>query len=186
MQMLKETKMKKNIKESSAFSFSPDEPSQLVNGSYNISKVDDPIELKRLNNYISSVFSVGVPFQSVKDTMNQLRLKLNLIGYDIDASLFLRKEHGEINATLPLKRFGGITGIDDQGKKLDNPHGPGPKFNIVISGTSDFITAKVIPASNTGVEANAQPLPAETTPEEPKPVKEGFSISNILKFIRRK
>ena len=53
--------MKKNIKEN--YSFSPTDSEQLVNGSYNISKVEDPIELKRLNNYITTVLASG-PFQS--------------------------------------------------------------------------------------------------------------------------
>jgi hypothetical protein len=181
MQMLKETKMKKNIKESSAFSFSPDEPSQLVNGSYNISKVEDPIELKRLNNYITTVLASG-PFQSRKDTLNQLRLKLNLLGFDIDIPRSLR-QNGQFNLSLPLKRFGGITGMDDQGKKLDNPYGPGVKLELQLSSMEDFMDAKIVPAAGSSLPDTTPvaPSPEPVAKEEPKPVKEGFSISNKCK-----
>lgn len=179
--MLRKTKMKKNIKENySAYSTDSE---QLVNGSYNISKVDDPIELKRLNNYIASIFASAVPFQSKKDTLNQLRLKLNLIGFDIDVPKSLR-ENGETNLTLPLKRFGGIIGIDDKAQKLDNPYGPGAKLNIQITGSEDFLTAKVVPAQTPQSVPVQSEAPA--APSEPTPVKESFSISNILKYIRRK
>ena len=182
----------KNIKEN--YSFSPTDSEQLVNGSYNISKVDDPIELKRLNNYITTVLSSG-PFQSRTDTLNQLRLKLNLLGYDIDIPKSSRQT-GSMNLSLPLKRFGGIIGVDDQGKKLDNPYGPGPKLELHLTSSDDFIDAKVTPVSNTGLgvpEAQVSTPPTEqpstpvaTDTDEPKQVKESFKISDVLKFIRRK
>lgn len=177
-------KTKKNIKEN--YSFSPTDSEQLVNGSYNISKVEDPIELKRLNNYITTVLASG-PFQSRTETLNQLRLKLNLLGFDIDIPRSLR-QNGQFNLSLPLKRFGGITGIDDQGKKLDNPHGPGAKLELQLNSVEDFMDAKIVPAAESGLPDTTPvtPSPEPVAKEEPKPVKEGFSISNIMKFIRRK
>jgi len=181
MQMLKGQYMKNKINET--HSFSPTDSIQLVNGSYNISKVDDPIELKRLNNYISSIFASAVPFQSKKDTLNQLRLKLNLIGFDIDIPKSLR-ENGETRLDLPLKRFGGIVGVDDKGQKLDNPYGPGPKLNIQITGSEDFLTGKIVPAQV--AQTTPTPTEAPVAPSKPEPVKESFSFSDILKYIRRK
>jgi len=173
--------MKKNIKEN--YSSSPTDSEQLVNGSYNISKVDDPIELKRLNNYISGVFSSAIAFQSKKDTLNQLRLKLNLIGFDIDIPKSLR-ENGETRLTLPLKRFGGIVGVDDKGQKLDNPHGPGPKLNIEITGSEDFLSGKIVPAQVVQTP-ETQTKMSNNLPSEPQPVKES-TFSNILKHFRRR
>jgi len=175
--------MKKNIKEN--YSFSPTDSEQLVNGSYNISKVEDPIELKRLNNYITTVLASG-PFQSRTDTINQLRLKLNLLGFDIDVPKSL-SQTGQINLSLPLKRFGGISGIDDQGKKLDNPYGPGAKLQLQLTSMDDFMDAKIVPASGSGLPDVSSPAaPAPEAAPTPEPVKESFSFSNVMKFIRRK
>jgi hypothetical protein len=177
--------MKKNIKEN--YSASPTDSEQLINGSYNISKVDDPIELKRLNNYIASIFSSAVPFQSKKDTLNQLRLKLNLIGFDIDIPKSLR-QNGETRLSLPLKRFGGVIGVDDKGQKLNNPYGPGPKLNIEITGSEDFLTARIAPvqtAQSLPVQSEVPVASTEVSPVK-EPVKENFSFSDILKYIRRK
>ena len=176
----------KNIKEN--FSASPADTEQLVNPSYNISKVDDPVELKRLNNYITSVLT-SAPFQSRTDTMNQLRLKLNLLGFDIDVPKSM-KQTGSMNLTLPLKRFGGILGIDDQGKKLENPHGPGPKLNIELSSIDDFVNAKVVPVSDQQLPIVPSVEPKEETPStpviEPKvEVKENITLGKALKRIIR-
>jgi hypothetical protein len=176
--------MKKNIKEN--YSFSPTDPIDLVNGSYNISKVSDPVELKRMNNFIQSVLT-SAPFAGKHDALNQLRLKLNLIGFDIDLPKTIR-DGSPLNATLPLKRFGGITGIDDMAQKLDNPHGPGPKMDIVLTSQDDFLSAKVVPTMQ--AEAPEAPTaPAQEAPaveETPEPVKESVSFSEALRRIRRK
>lgn len=179
--------MQKKINE--VFSSNPSDTVQLVDGSYNISKVDDPIELKRLNNYIASVFTSAIPFHSKKDTLNQLRTKLNLLGFDIDLPKALR-ETGETNLTLPLKRFGGITGVDDKGQKLNNPYGPGPKMDIKITGTEDFLNASIVPAaalpSNQETSIPSEPAKVVTPEPTKDPVKESFSFSEVSKYIRRK
>lgn len=175
--------MKKQIKESSAFSNDPADLSQLVNGAYNISKVDDPVELKRLNNYLTTIFSSS--FSSKKEQLNHLRLKLNHLGYDIDLPRNIR-EVGNTSINVPLKRFGGITGIDDKGQKLDNPYGPGPKMNISITG-EDMLMAKVSPAGASEPEAIAPAAPsAPVAPENKEEVKEGFSFANMLRLFRKK
>jgi len=138
----------KQIKEN--YSFDPADSNRLVDGSYNISKVEDPIELKRLNNYISTVLSSGALGTSRKQSMQQLRLKLNLLSYDIDIPKNM-SETGPFNQTLPLKRFGGITGIDDQAQKLDNPYGPGAKMDIVFTSDFDILSAKIVPATSSPV-----------------------------------
>lgn len=165
------------------YSFSPADPIQLVNGSYNISKVSDPIELKRMNNFIQSVIASG-PFQSRVDTMNQLRLKLNLLGFDIDVPKTL-KDGGSFNGTMPLKRFGGVTGIDDQAQKLDNPYGPGPKMNLEVSCQDEFVNARVTPAGGSVEETPApQPMPQEAPAQEK--VQESMTFRGALNTIRRK
>lgn len=171
--------MKKTIKEN--YSFSPSDPIQLVNNSYNISKVSDPIELKRMNNYIQSVIASG-PFQSAKDTMTQLRSKLNLLGFDIDVPRNLG-ENQSFNS--PLKRFGGIIGIDDNAQKLDNPYGPGPKMDIQVSVQEGFVTARIVPSVPVAVESES-PAAASLHPETKEEVKEEQNFSNILRSIRRK
>ena len=146
------------------FSFNPADSNRLVDGSYNISKIEDPIELKRLNNYISTVISSNVfETTSRKSTMIQLRLKLNLLGYDIDLPKGM-SETGPFNQTIPLKRFGGIVGIDDMGQKLDNPYGPGPKMDITFSTDFDILSAKISPSSSTPVAA-APVAPVSTFPK---------------------
>lgn len=177
--------MKKNIKEN--YSANPADSEQLVNGAYNISKVDDPIELKRLNNYITTVLSSG-PFQSRKDTLINLRLKMNLLGFDFDAPRSMR-DSGAINLNIPLKRFGGITGIDDMGAKLDNPYGPGAKLNMELSGEDDFFTIKIVPTSITQPVSNPQMSNVPTVPTPPEQeskteVKES-RLSSILKYFRK-
>jgi len=112
---------------------------------------------------------------------------LNLIGFDIDLPKTIR-DGSPLNATLPLKRFGGITGIDDMAQKLDNPHGPGPKMDIVLTSQDDFLSAKVVPTMQ--AEAPEAPTaPAQEAPaveETPEPVKESVSFSEALRRIRRK
>jgi len=175
--------MKKNIKEN--YSSSPTDSEQLVNGSYNISKVDDPIELKRLNNYITTVLSSG-PFQSRKDTLINLRLKMNLLGFDFDAPKSMR-DSGSVSLTVPLKRFGGISGIDDKGNKLDNPYGPGPKLDMQLSGVDDFFTVKIIPAATTEMPSQAEVsvTPEPEAKEEPKAEVKESRLANILKYFRK-
>lgn len=183
MQMLRKPKMKKNIKEN--YSSSPTDSEQLVNGSYNISKVDDPIELKRLNNYITTVLSSG-PFQSRKDTLINLRLKMNLLGFDFDAPKSMR-DSGPVNINVPLKRFGGITGIDDKGGKLDNPYGPGVKLDMQLSGQDDFFSVKIVPAASSQLPSETQVsmTPEPETKEEPKVEVKESRLSNILKYFRK-
>ena len=179
--MLRKTKMKKNIKEN--YSASPTDSEQLVNGSYNISKVDDPIELKRLNNYITTVLSSG-SFQSRKDTLTNLRLKINLLGFDFDAPKSMR-DSGPVNLNVPLKRFGGITGIDDKGGKLDNPYGPGAKLDMQLSGQDDFFSVKIVPAASSQLPSEAE-VPVTPEPkEEPKTEVKESRLSNILKYFRK-
>lgn len=184
-------KVKAKLKEN--YSFNPTDSERLVDGGFNISKIEDPIELKRLNNYILTVVSSDA-FQSRKDALIQLRTKLNLLGFDIDVPAV--KESGEMTLTLPLKRFGGILGVDDKGQKLDNPYGPGAKFDLHLATQYGIMSAKVIPATgekdfesnsaaaNTlhstkqGIEA-PQSAPAAS-------VQEGFSFAGIKKFLFKK
>jgi len=173
--------MKKNIKEN--YSSSPTDSEQLVNGSYNISKVDDPIELKRLNNYITTVLSSG-PFQSRKDTLINLRLKMNLLGFDFDAPKSMR-DSGSINLNIPLKRFGGITGVDDKGGKLNNPYGPGPKMDMQLTGEDDFFNIKIIPVASAELPSEAEVPVAPVEKEEPKTEVKESRLSNILKYFRK-
>jgi hypothetical protein len=49
----------------------------------------------------------------------------------------------------PLKRFGGISGMGDDGKTFDNPYGPGPKFDISFQTVGGILNAKIIPVGAT-------------------------------------
>jgi hypothetical protein len=193
--MLKETKMKKvkaKLKEN--YSFSQTDTERLVDGNFNISKIEDPIEFKRLNNYIAAVASSNAfnNSQSRKDALIQLRTKLNLLGFDIDVPAV--QESGDMTLTLPLKRFGGIKGVDDMGQKLDNPYGPGAKFDLEVKSSYDILTARVIPAVPTGsfetssaAELTKHPKQQTETPvAAPAEVKEGFSFAAIKNFLFKK
>lgn len=149
MQILKETKMNKitaipkNLNED--FSASATDPEKLVRSDFNISHIENPVEMLRLNNFINSVTAFKGDI-SKKAMMNELRLRLNLIGFDFDIPQI--NETAAFSHKVPLKRFGGILGIDDMGEKLENPYGPGQKFDLLLSteadGTLSF-SAKVIP-----------------------------------------
>lgn len=136
----------KNIKEN--YSFDPKDSITVIDGRFNISKVDDPIELKRLNNYITTIVA-GTPFSSLKENLIQAKLKLNLLGFDFDMPKTIR-EGDTFSFKMPLKRFGGITGIDDQGKMLNNPYGPGPKFDIAFESQMGILSAKIYPCPRGG------------------------------------
>lgn len=139
--------MKKQIKESSAFVFDPTDPSRLIDGSYNISKIDDPVEFKRLNTYLSTV--IGYNYDgNRRANLSGIRQKLNNIGFDFDLPKTV-SESDNFSMRVPLKRFGGISGIDDQGKVFDNPHGPGPKFDISFQTVGGILSAKIIPVGAT-------------------------------------
>lgn len=124
------------------YSFSPMDSERVYDSKFNISKIEDPVEFKRLNNYIATVAtSNSFDNCSAKGALNSLRLKLNLLGFDFDAP------KGEsFNTRVPLKRFGGIKGIDDKGQKLDNPYGPGAKFDLELGYNNQVLTAKILPA----------------------------------------
>lgn len=139
--------MKKNIKESSAFVFDPTDGSRLIDGSFNISKIEDPIEFKRLNTYLSTV--IGYNYDgNRRANLSGIRQKLNNIGFDFDVPKTV-SESDKFSMRVPLKRFGGITGVDDQGKTLDNPYGPGPKFDISFETVGGILNAKIIPVGAT-------------------------------------
>ena len=103
--------MKKNIKESSAFVFDPTDGSRLIDGSFNISKIEDPIEFKRLNTYLSTV--IGYNYDgNRRANLSGIRQKLNHIGFDFDLPKTV-SESDKFSMRVPLKRFGGITGMGD-------------------------------------------------------------------------
>jgi hypothetical protein len=139
--------MKKNIKESSAFVFDPTDGSRLIDGSFNISKIEDPIEFKRLNTYLSTV--IGYNYDgNRRANLSGIRQKLNHIGFDFDLPKTV-SESDKFSMRVPLKRFGGITGMGDDGKTLDNPYGPGPKFDISFETVGGILNAKIIPVGAT-------------------------------------
>lgn len=139
--------MKKQIKESSAFVFDPTDPSRLIDGSYNISKIDDPVEFKRLNTYLSTI--IGYNYDgNRRANLSGIRQKLNNIGFDFDLPKTV-SESDNFSMRVPLKRFGGISGVDDQGKVFDNPYGPGPKFDISFQTVGGILSAKIIPVGAT-------------------------------------
>ena len=175
----------KQIKESSAFDASAQ--NKVMDGSFNISKIDDPIELKRLNNYVSTVLSSSAFSHSRKEIMIGLRLKLNLLGFDIDIPKNI-DDKGDGTYGSPLKRFGGITGMDDMGEKLDNPHGPGPKLDIEFKSVADILSARIVPhKGGTAIKETASqpkfvPAPPASSPP-PVVIKEGFTFAQVKKYL---
>jgi len=141
----------KAIRITENYSFDPTDAERVYDSKFNISKIDDPVEFKRLNNYIATVAtSNSLDGGSCKEAMNRLRLKLNQLGFDFDVPK-MSNSPSNMNFKVPLKRFGGVLGIDDKGQKLDNPYGPGPKFDIEVSYMNQILNARVLPAgSSTG------------------------------------
>jgi hypothetical protein len=136
-----------NIKESSAFVFDPTDGSQLIDGGFNISKIDDPIEFKRLNTYLTTVLNYNYDGNR-RANLAGIRQKLNTIGFDFDLPKTV-SESDKFTMRAPLKRFGGISGMGDDGKTFDNPYGPGPKFDISFQTVGGILSAKIIPVGAT-------------------------------------
>jgi hypothetical protein len=126
------------------YSAYPTDAERIYDTKFNISKIEDPVEFKRLNNFIATVTTSNL-FDSgcAKETLNRLRLKMNQLGFDFSAP---SKMEENMTVKVPLRRFGGILGIDDKAQKLDNPYGPGAKFDIELSYTQGILSAKVLPA----------------------------------------
>lgn len=92
---------------------------QASDGSIALHDMTEPEMLERINagimGFLSNVPSSGVV--DPRDLLVRLRVELNKFGFDFK---YDGKEYPTEHMEFALTQFGGRTGIDDQGKKLDD------------------------------------------------------------------
>jgi hypothetical protein len=125
------------------YSFDPRDAERLIDGNYNISKITDPVEFRRLNNFIATATSYTYD-ASRKQSLALIRQKFNQIGFDFDVPRTV-SESDSFKMTLPLKRFGGVIDFGGGEKNVNDPHGPGPKLDIHFTAVGGILQTKIVP-----------------------------------------